>query len=187
MQQIISRSIKKHKEALRLIEAKYKIINKIAKLIINSLENNGKIIFMGNGGSASDAQHLAAELVGRFKKNRKPLAAISLSANIATLTAVGNDFGFEEIFSRQIESLANKDDVVVGISTSGNSRNVINAITQAKRLKLKTVGFLGNNGGALGRLVDVALTVPICDTPRIQEMHIMAGHIICEIVEEHFV
>ncbi|MFA5270938.1 MAG: SIS domain-containing protein, partial [Candidatus Omnitrophota bacterium] len=161
-------------------------IKEISALFVSALRKNGKIIFMGNGGSAADAGHLAAELVGRFKKNRKALASISLSSNISMITAIGNDFGFEEVFSRQIEALAKPNDLIVAISTSGESVNVIRAVQKAKELGLKSVGFLGKNGGKLKDIVDTFLIISTDDTPRIQEMHILAGHIICEIVEAEF-
>jgi len=187
MKDIILRSFTHHKEALDLIEKETETIEHIAKLFIKSLANKGKIIFMGNGGSAADAQHLAAELVGRFKKNRVSLPAIALSANISIITAIGNDFGFENIFTRQIESLASTNDIVVGLSTSGKSKNIINAVKKSQESGIYTVGFLGKDGGEMLNLVDTALVVSSLDTPRIQEMHILVGHIICEIVEEHFV
>lgn len=186
MKDLIQDGIDKHKQALEFLESNQKTIEEIASLFILTLEKNGKIIFMGNGGSAADAQHLAAELVGRFKQNRAPLAAIALSTNTSTITAIANDFGFEEIFSRQLESIAGKNDLVVGISTSGKSKNVIKATESAKNLNLKVVGFLGKNGGDLKSIVDIALTIPQLETPCIQEMHILAGHIICAIVEDHF-
>jgi D-sedoheptulose 7-phosphate isomerase len=184
METIIKNSLENHLQAFKLLEGSQEKIKEIAKLFIFSLRNSGKIIFMGNGGSAADAEHLAAELVGRFKKNRKAYAAISLSSNICIMTAIGNDYGFDEIFSRQIEALAQKNDLVVAISTSGESQNVIKAVARAKELGLKTVGFLGKSGGKLKGLVDLSLLISTEDTPRIQEMHILAGHIICEIVEE---
>jgi D-sedoheptulose 7-phosphate isomerase len=184
MDEIIKISLESHKKALEFLEANCLKLQEIASLFISTLKNNGKIIFMGNGGSAADAQHLAAELVGRFKKNRHALAAISLSCDTSVLTAIGNDFGFEEIFSRQIEALARAPDLVIAISTSGDSENIINAVKKAKELGLKTVGFLGKNGGKLNNLVDFSLLIPSLDTPRIQEIHIFAGHIICEIVEK---
>ncbi len=184
MEDILKVSLEEHKRALSLLEANSRIIEDIAASFISTLEGKGKIIFMGNGGSASDAQHLAAELVGRFKKNRKALAALALSTNVANLTAIGNDFGFEEVFSRQIEALAKREDLIVGISTSGQSENIIRAIKMAKEMGIKTVAFLGRDGGELKSLVDIALIIPLEDTARIQEMHILAGHIICEIVEK---
>jgi len=186
MNKIVKKSIDGHSEALKLLKQNYQTITDIASIFITSLENKGKIIFMGNGGSAADAQHLAAELVGRFKENRAPLAAMALSVNTSTITAVGNDFGFAQIFSRQVESLASNLDILVGISTSGKSKNIINAIKIAKKSKIKTIGFLGCDGGELKKLVDIPLIISSSDTPRIQEMHLLSGHIICEIVEQRF-
>jgi D-sedoheptulose 7-phosphate isomerase len=184
MKNIIKDSIDKHREALDFLENNSAKIENIASLFLTTLKNKGKIILMGNGGSAADAQHIAAELVGRFKIERKPLAACALSTNNSIITAIGNDFGFEDVFVRQIEALAERGDLVVGISTSGNSKNIIKAITKAKDLGIKTVGLLGKDGGELEGLVDVSLVIASSDTPRIQEMHILVGHIICEIVEE---
>ncbi|MCK9614555.1 MAG: D-sedoheptulose 7-phosphate isomerase [Candidatus Omnitrophica bacterium] len=184
METVIKNSLASHLQAFKQLEGSQEKIKEISKLFASSLRNNGKIIFMGNGGSAADAEHLAAELVGRFKKNRKAYAAISLSSNICIITAIGNDYGFDEIFSRQVEALAKTGDVIVAISTSGESQNVIKGVARAKQLGLKTVGFLGKSGGKLKGLVDISLLIPTEDTPRIQEMHILAGHIICEIVEE---
>lgn len=181
---IVKNSIKNHREALEILENNNRVIEKISALFINTLNNKGKIIFMGNGGSAADAQHLAAEFVGRFKKNRSPLAALAFTTDTSILTAVGNDFGFDEVFARQIEALANPADVVVGISTSGESGNIINAFKKAKMLGIKTIAFLGKDGGRLKDFADISLVISSGDTPRIQEMHILAGHIICEIVEE---
>ncbi|MFA5007721.1 MAG: SIS domain-containing protein [Candidatus Omnitrophota bacterium] len=184
MDKIINKSIDSHLAALNLLKENFPIITEISRLFISTLKDNGKIIFMGNGGSAADSEHLAAELVGRFKKNRKAYPAISLSSNICIVTAIGNDYGFEEIFSRQIEAIAGKNDLVVAISTSGESQNLIKAVEKSRALGVKTVGFLGKKGGKLKGLVDISLLIPAEDTPRIQEMHILAGHIICEIVEE---
>lgn len=184
MNKIINDSLKEHREALGFLEKNSQLLEKIAKLFIETLKQKGKIIFIGNGGSAADAQHLAAEFVGRFKKNRIPLAALALSANTSILTAIGNDFGFKEVFSRQVEALAGANDCVVGISTSGNSENIIVAIEKARQIGAKTIGFLGKKEGALVKKVDLPLVIPAIDTPRIQEMHILAGHIICEMVEE---
>lgn len=186
MEKIINNSLINHKEALKILEAALSQLEEIASLFITTLKDGGKIIFMGNGGSAADAQHLAAELVGRFKSNRKALSSIALSTNTSIITAIGNDFGFDEIFTRQIEALAKSEDLVVGISTSGNSMNIIKAIKKAKEMNVRTVGFLGKDGGKLKTMVDFSLLIPSSDTPRIQEMHIFAGHIICEIVEKEF-
>ncbi len=186
MEKNIKIAFEQHRQALRLLEEQSSTIAKIACLFNESLEAGGKIIFIGNGGSAADAQHLAAELVGRFKKNRKALAAIALTTDTSILTAVGNDFGFDEVFSRQIEALAKKEDLLVGMSTSGKSKNVIKAIGKAKAIGLKIVGFLGKDGGDIKNLVDIDLTISLNNTQNIQEMHILAGHTICEIVEDHF-
>jgi D-sedoheptulose 7-phosphate isomerase len=183
MEQIIARSITGHKEALELLIAQKSKIITIAGFCVDALEEGGKIVFMGNGGSAADSQHLAAELVGRFKKNRKALPALALSVNTSILTAIGNDYSYDDVFSRQVEALVTSKDVVFGISTSGKSKNVINAINAAKAIGAKTVGFLGQDGGLLKPLVDIDFTINFKDTPRIQEMHILAGHIICEIIE----
>lgn len=184
MEKIIKNAIDKHREALTCLEKQTKTIEEIASLFKSTLQGGGKIIFCGNGGSAADSQHLAAEFVGRFKKERFPLPSLALSCNTSILTAIGNDYGFEEIFSKQIEAVATEKDIVIGISTSGYSENVIRAILKAKELGIHTVGFLGKDGGKLKELVDTSLVIEIEDTPRIQEMHILIGHIICEIVEE---
>jgi len=184
MDNIIKNSIAEHKKGLDFLEANQTTIKEISSLFISALKDGGKIIFAGNGGSAADAQHLAAEFVGRFKNNRDPLAAIALSTNTSALTAIGNDFGFEEVFSRQLKALAKPKDIFVGISTSGKSKNIIKAVEAAKQLRLKTVGFLGKDGGDLKNIVELSLTIPHNQTPCIQEMHILAGHIICEIVEK---
>ncbi len=141
---------------------------------------------MGNGGSAADCQHIAAELVGRFKSEREGLPAIALTTDTSILTAIGNDYSFNEIFARQIEALANKGDLVIGISTSGNSENVIRGILKAKKIGCYTVGLLGKDGGKLKNLVDLAIIIPSNNTPRIQECHILIGHIACEIVDKEF-
>jgi len=158
-------------------------IEKAIEAIRSDLKSGKKVLLMGNGGSAADAQHIAGELVGRFKKERKAIPAISLSTDTSILTAIGNDYGFEKVFERQIEALGNKGDVVIGISTSGNSENVYRAMKLAKKMGLTTIGLLGNDGGKIKNLSDIALVVPSKNTPRIQETHITIGHIICEGVE----
>ncbi|TDJ49339.1 MAG: D-sedoheptulose 7-phosphate isomerase [Nitrospina sp.] len=161
-------------------------IQKAIELIRASLQKGGKLLLMGNGGSAGDCQHIAAELVGRYKRERKAVPAIALTVDTSILTALGNDYGFEYIFSRQVEALAGPDDVVMGISTSGNSENVIRALQAAQSLGAATVALLGNQGGKMKDLADVAIVVPSSDTARIQECHITIGHIICEILEKDF-
>lgn len=159
-------------------------ILKATQLIKNSLANGGKLLLMGNGGSAGDAQHIAAELVGRFKKERKALPAIALTTNSSTLTALGNDYEYAVIFARQVEAFVRKGDVVVGITTSGNSENVVRALKLANEMGASTIGLLGNQGGKAKDVVTVAIVVPSNDTARIQEVHITIGHIICEILEQ---
>lgn len=183
MEKLISDSFENHRLALTLLEQSKNILRDIAAFCKTALAQGGKIILAGNGGSAADAQHIAAELVGRFKKNRPPIAAIAISTNTSNLTAIANDFGFDQIFIRQLESLAQKNDVFIAISTSGKSPNLVHAAAQARRLGIKTIGLLGKDGGDLKNTVDISLTIDIDDTPRIQEMHILAGHIICEIIE----
>lgn len=158
-------------------------IEEAANIIIESLKNGGKIHFCGNGGSAADAQHLAAELSGRFYFDRPPLNAEALHCNTSYLTAVGNDYGYDLIFSRLIRGTGKKGDVLVGISTSGNSKNILMAYDVCKELDIKTISLTGETGGKMKDQSDLLLNVPSTDTPRIQESHIMIGHIICELVE----
>ncbi|MGV7220832.1 MAG: D-sedoheptulose 7-phosphate isomerase [Nitrospinales bacterium] len=153
-------------------------------IIRNSMANGGKLLLMGNGGSAADAQHLAAEFIGRFKMERKALPAIALTTDTSALTCLGNDYGFESIFSRQVEALIKKGDVIIGISTSGNSENVFKAVQKANEFGAVSIGFLGNDGGRIKQIVHKAIVVPSNDTARIQESHITIGHIICEIIEQ---
>lgn len=155
-----------------------------ADKISHALRNGHKVLVMGNGGSAADAQHFAAELVGRFLMERKGLPAIALTTDTSILTAIGNDYGYDEVFSRQVEALARPQDVVIGLSTSGNSKNVLYALDKAKALECVTIGLLGRDGGAIGRVVDLLLTVPVHDTPHIQEAHVTIIHILCDLVEK---
>ncbi len=157
-----------------------------AKLCIDSLKKGGKILIFGNGGSAADAQHIAAELVGRYKVERKGLAAVALTTDTSALTSIGNDYGYDQVFVRQVEALANEGDVALGISTGGSSANVINALKLAKKMGCKTIGLSGRDGGEMNILCDVNLVVPAEDTPRIQEMHIVIGHTICHLIDQAF-
>jgi D-sedoheptulose 7-phosphate isomerase len=159
-------------------------ILEIADLIIGCLKKNGKVLLFGNGGSASDSQHIAAELVGRFKKDRTALAAIALTVNTSVLTSLANDYSFDIVFARQIEALGQKNDVAIGISTSGKAKNVVQGFRQAKKMGLKTVALTGRDGGEIAKLADVSLVVPSQVTARIQEAHITIGHIICELIEQ---
>ena len=160
-----------------------KRINDAAMMCVESLKNGGKIHFCGNGGSAADAQHLAAELSGRFYYDRPPLNAEALHVNTSYLTAVANDYSYDVIYSRMLQASAKKGDVFVGISTSGNSTNILKAIEVAKEIGVKTIGMTGETGGKMAGVCDILLNVPSKCTPRIQESHIMIGHIICEIIE----
>ncbi len=159
-------------------------INKTANLIITAINKNRKIIIIGNGGSAADAQHIAAEFLGRYKIKRKSIPAIALTANSSTITAIANDYDFVDIFSRQCESLVSNGDIVIGISTSGNSENVVKGLKTAKKNGGLIIGLLGNKGGKIKNIVDIPLIVNSISIPRIQEAHRVIYHIICEIVEE---
>lgn len=158
-------------------------IQTISEKIIASYKNDGKVLFCGNGGSAADAQHLAAELSGRYYFDRPPLFSEALHVNTSYLTAVGNDYSYEEVFSRLLKAMGRKGDVLIGISTSGNSKNVIKALKTAKAIGMECVAFTGQTGGEMKNNCDYLINIPSTDTPRIQECHIMVGHIICEIVE----
>jgi D-sedoheptulose 7-phosphate isomerase len=152
-------------------------------LMAQSLAQGGRIFFCGNGGSAADAQHLAAELTGRFLKERRSLAGMTLTANTSALTAIGNDYSFDEVFSRQLEGLARPGDVIVAISTSGNSPNVLRAMETARGLGVKTIALTGKSGGKLAAAAEYCIRIPSSETPRIQESHILTGHILMEIIE----
>ena len=158
-------------------------IVEITEMIIESLKKGGKILIFGNGGSAADAQHIAAELIGRFKKDRSALAAIALTTNSSIISSLANDYGYEVIFAKQIEALGKKNDVAIGISTSGKAKNVILGIKQAKKMGIRTVALSGGDGGDLVRAAELSLLVPSNVTARIQEAHITIGHAVCEIVE----
>ena len=178
---ILLESIQVKEEILR---SQVGSILQIAELMIDCLKKDGKVIVFGNGGSASDSQHIAAELVGRFKKDRSALAGIALTTNTAVITSLANDYGYDVVFSRQIEALGKKNDVALGISTSGKARNVALGFKQAKKMGIKTVALSGGDGGEIVKLADVSLLVPSKVTARIQEAHITIAHIICEMIEQ---
>ena len=185
MQEIIKAELKES------IEVKNYVLNSLvpqieqaAKIMIAALKKGNKILFFGNGGSAADAQHLAAELIGRYRMERKSLPALSLSTDTSILTCLGNDYGFDTIFARQIEGLAQKGDIAVGISTSGNSKNVLAGLEKAKALGCKTIGLLGCDGGKIAKMVELEITIPCKNTPRVQECHITIGHILCGLIEQ---
>lgn len=176
------------KESIKTIRESKKLsfkISEVIDVITKCYQNGNKTVIFGNGGSAADAQHFAAELVGRFKLERKSLPSISLTTDTSILTSIGNDYGFDYIFSRQCESIVNSKDIVIAISTSGNSKNVINGVTTAKKKGAYIIGLTGNNGGNLKKFVDINLVVPSKSTPRIQEVHRILMHIICENVEKN--
>ena len=181
IQKIFQESINVKQETLK---ANLEKIKTAAEEIISALKNNRKLFFFGNGGSAADSQHIAAEFIGRFQKERKSLPAIALTTDTSILTALGNDYGFDIVFARQLQGLGQAGDVAVGISTSGNSPNIVEGIRQAKKMGIKTIGFLGGDGGKLAALVDIPIIVSSRKTARIQESHICIAHIICELAEE---
>ena len=187
MKSIIKHELSEHLKASKKTMASIgKPIEIAAKLCIDSLRNGNKILICGNGGSAADAQHMAAELVGRYKTERKGLSAIALTTDTSAITAIANDYGYLHVFDRQVEALANEGDVVIGISTGGASTNVISALRLANDLGCKTIGFSGRDGGEFNALCDVNLIAIAEDTPRIQEMHILIGHTLCHLIELEF-
>jgi D-sedoheptulose 7-phosphate isomerase len=163
------------------------VIERIGKTLVDALRSRGKLIFFGNGGSAADAQHLAAEFTGHFIRDREPVAAIALSTDTSALTAIGNDYGFEHVFERQVRALGRKGDVAVAISTSGNSPNVLRAVDAAHSIGIRVIAFTGRGGGKLAEQADIALVIPSESTARIQECHITVGHILCEYVDEELI
>jgi len=184
MQSIIKHEFSEHiKVSKETIESIGKPIEIAAKICIDSLKNGNKILIFGNGGSAADAQHIAAELVGRYKTERKGLSAIALTTDTSAITSIANDYGYLHVFDRQVEALAKERDVVIGISTGGGSANVISALKLANDLGCKTIGLSGRDGGEFNSLCDINLIAIGEDTPRIQEMHILIGHIICHLIE----
>ena len=187
MQSIIKFEFEEHlKTSQATFESIGHSVEVAAKLCLDCLKNGNKILLFGNGGSAADAQHIAAELVGRYKTERKGLAAIALTTDTSALTAIGNDYGYDCVFDRQVEALANTGDVAIGISTGGSSANVASALKLAKDLDCKTIGFSGRGGGEMNELCDINIVVPAQDTARIQEMHIVIGHTICHLIDLAF-
>jgi len=185
MNKIIKLNFNDHRKVL--IKTFSKLEDKIffaADLVSRALANKNLIMWCGNGGSASDSMHLSAELVGRFNKNRKALNSISLSSNASTLTCISNDFGYKNVFSRQVKGLGKKGDILIAISTSGNSENIARVLVEAKKIGIKTIALLGKNGGKCKGLAQIDLIVPSQSTARIQEMHILIGHTICELIEK---
>ena len=187
MQSIIKFEFEEHlKTSQATFESIGHSVEVAAKLCLDCLKNGNKILLFGNGGSAADAQHIAAELVGRYKTERKGLAAIALTTDTSALTAISNDYGYDCVFDRQVEALANTGDVAIGISTGGRSANVASALKLAKDLDCKTIGFSGRGGGEMNELCDINIVVPAQATARIQEMHIVIGHTICHLIDLAF-
>ncbi len=180
--------LQQQSENLLLIrESNYtEMVSEAINLQLDSLKNGGKVLIAGNGGSAADAQHFAGEFVGRFLKERKGLPAISLTTDTSVLTCIANDYGYDQAIARQIEALGKPGDVFIGISTSGNSENIINGIKEAHALGMKVVGLLGKDGGKIKDMCDIAIVVPLNETPRVQEIHTMTVHMMCEMIEEKY-
>lgn len=181
---LVNQRMKDHAAVLEATMELIPDIEKAGALFKEALASGHKILFCGNGGSAADSQHLAAEIVGRFQKERRPFPAIALTVDTSILTAVGNDYGFDMVFARQVRALGEKGDILVGISTSGNSQNVLEAIDAAREKGLTVIGMTAYGGGRMKEACDICLAVPAKVTARAQEMHIMIGHILCEIAEE---
>ena len=186
MKTIIENEFVEHLKVAQNMSSLTDKVELAAQLCIDGLKNGSKILIFGNGGSAADAQHIAAEMVGRYKVERKGLPAIALTTDTSALTSIGNDYGYSHVFDRQVEALANKGDVVIGISTGGSSGNVVSALKLAKDIECKTIGFSGRDGGEMNIICDISLVVPAEDTPRIQEMHIVIGHTICHLIDLAF-
>jgi len=185
---VIEKSLEQHIEVFQtILTSEINLIRKCAEMIIETLENGGKILICGNGGSAADAQHIAAEFVGRYETERRALSAIALTTDTSTLTALANDYGFERVFARQVEALGSAGDLLIALSTSGNSPNVNTAVMSARRIGCKTIGLTGSEGKKLASLCDACILVPAKRTARIQEAHITIGHIWCEIVDAKFI
>ena len=166
------------------LERQADLVAAAAEIVVTALGSGGKVLFCGNGGSAADSQHLAAELMGRYARDRKPLPALALTADTSALTAIGNDYGYAEVFARQLKGIGAKGDVLVALSTSGNSENVLRAVKVAKAMGIRTIALTGQGGGKLGRLSDLCIAAPSEVTGEIQEMHIVIGHLICALAEE---
>ena len=181
--ELLRNALNDHQAVMKQLESLLPQIDKVGQVMRECLQRGNKILLMGNGGSAADSQHIAAEIVGRYKRERRGLPAIALTTDTSILTAVGNDYGFEYVFSRQVEALCDPQDVVVGISTSGNSGNVVKAIEAAKQIGAITVLFSGNTGGKLAGMCDYSLIMPSKETARIQEAHLFIAHSVCEIMD----
>jgi len=182
---VFAHAIDEHQKTVHSLQQDIPQLQRIAEKMSLCVLKGNKILWCGNGGSAADSQHLAAELVGRFLKERRALASIALTTNTSVLTAIGNDYGYDRVFERQVEALCSVGDVVVGISTSGNSKNVCGALKKARSVGAFTIAFTGQKGGAMAEIADETLRIPSAQTPRIQEGHILCGHMICDYIENY--
>ena len=180
---VFGAAIAEHMEVVRQVEAQQPVLEAIARAMVSTLRAGGKILWCGNGGSAGDSQHLAAELVGRYRRERRGMASVALTTDSSALTSIANDYGYEAVFSRQVEALGVEGDLLVGISTSGNSQNVVAALAAARRQGMATVAFTGAGGGRIAKLADHLFAVASKETARIQEAHILAGHMLCDWIE----
>ena len=181
---MVNSCLNEHIEVAKKIREILPLVEEAGRLCVESLKNGGKIILCGNGGSAADAQHIAAELSGRFERDRRALAGIAITTDTSALTSIGNDYGFEYIFSRQVEAIGKREDVLIAISTSGNSANVIKAVESGKKIGMKIITLTGKDGGEIKKLGDINVIIPSNSTPRIQEMHILIGHMICNLIDK---
>jgi len=182
----VIRAVKEHAIVTEALQSLADEIGRSASLIVEAIANGGKVMLCGNGGSASDAQHIAGELVGRFLKERRALPAEALSTNSSVVTAIANDYGFDQVFARQVLALGTAGDVLIAISTSGNSQNVVQAAQAGRQRGFRVIGLTGSDGGKLKDQCELCLCIPSTSVPRIQEMHILVGHVICQLVEEAF-
>jgi len=184
---MIESELQAHKDVIeKTVEVLVPSIQRATEMVTSVLKSGNKVLICGNGGSAADSQHIAAELTGRYKSKRRGLPAIALTTDTSALTAIGNDFGFDEVFARQVEALAMDGDLLLAISTSGNSANVVSAIKSARESGCMVLGFSGNGGGVMNEMCDLNIIIPSTDTPRIQEMHMLIAHIICQGVDDSF-
>jgi len=184
MEDKILSAIRRHQAAAAALAEDHSVIGAIAETVAGTVLAGGKILICGNGGSAADSQHIAAELVGRFKKERRAIAAVALTSDTSILTCLGNDYGFDRVFERQVEALGRPGDLLLAISTSGSSVNVLKAAVKAREIGMQVVGFFGKTGGVILPHCGLAFLAPETDTPRVQEMHLLAAHIICEMAED---
>ena len=187
MNKTILNELNTHQQVInKVIDTLQKDIKTACEMSVATIKNGNKIILFGNGGSAADAQHIAAEFTGRYKTERKALPAIALTTDTSALTAIGNDYGYERVFDRQLEALANEGDLLIGISSTGNSENVVRAFNLGRELGCKSIGLSGKGGGKFNGHCDLNIVIPSENTPRIQEMHILIGHIICQVIDDNF-